>query len=82
VRHLVSWRSVTEREDYSYPLASLAPDALASADLPGIARSVAPRRVIVAGAVDGAGRAVPRAEAPYTGYRELPAWDFNALSQL
>jgi cephalosporin-C deacetylase-like acetyl esterase len=81
-RHLVSWRSVTELEDYSCPLASLAPNALGTTDLPEIARSIAPRAVIVAGAVDGAGRLLPRGGAPYADYREQPAWDFAALSRL
>ncbi|MDE3167977.1 MAG: acetylxylan esterase, partial [Acidobacteriota bacterium] len=61
--HLVSWRSVTDLERYNVPLCSLAPDALRHTDLPEIARSMAPRRVIVAGAVDAAGRAVPRTAA-------------------
>jgi cephalosporin-C deacetylase-like acetyl esterase len=81
-RHLVSWRSVAEVEDYSCPLASLALDALRAADLPGIARSIAPRPVIVAGAIDAAGRLLPRGTAPYADYREQPAWDFDALSRL
>ena len=81
-RHLVSWRSVAELEDYSCPLASLAPNALANADLPEIARSIAPRTVIVAGAVDAAGRPVPRDAALYADYREQPAWDFDTLSRL
>src|SRR5260370_39422292 len=79
---LVSCRSVTELEGYSYPLASLAPDALRTADLPEIARSIAPRGVIVAGAIDGAGRLLPRGAAPYTDYREQPSWDFETLSRL
>jgi cephalosporin-C deacetylase-like acetyl esterase len=81
-RHLVSWRSVTELENYTCPLASLAPSALSSADLPEIARSIAPRTVIVAGAIDAHGTLLPRGAAPYQDYRERPAWDFDALSQL
>jgi cephalosporin-C deacetylase-like acetyl esterase len=81
-RHLVSWRSVTEFENYSCPLASLAPDALRTTDLPEIARSIAPRAVIVAGAVDAAGRVLPRDGAPYAEYRESAVWDFGALLQL
>jgi hypothetical protein len=80
-RHLASWRSVAELEDYSCPLASLALDALRAADLPGIARSIAPRPVTVAGAIDAAGRLLPRGAAPYADYREQPAWDFDALSR-
>ena len=81
-RHLVSWRSVTEREDDSSPLANLVPNALQATDLPDIARSMRPRPVIVAGAIDAGGRLVPRGEAPYSEYREKPAWDFEALWQL
>jgi hypothetical protein len=81
-RHLVSWRSVAELENYSYPLSSLVPDALRAADLPEIARFIAPRSVIVAGGVDATGSVLPRAEVPYADYREAPAWDFNALSRL
>ncbi len=69
-RHLVSWRSVVELEDYSYPLASLAPNVLPTADLPEIARSIAPRRLL------------PRSAVPYTNYREQPSWDFDTLSQI
>ena len=81
-RHLVSWRSVAELEDYSYPLASLAPNALRTADLPEIARSIAPRTVIVGGAIDGTGRLLPRSAVPYADYREQPSWDFDTLSRL
>jgi cephalosporin-C deacetylase-like acetyl esterase len=81
-RHLVSWRSVAESDNYTCPLASLAPDALRSTDLPEIARSIAPRAVIVAGAIDAAGRLLRSGEAPYVEYREQPAWDFGALSRL
>jgi dienelactone hydrolase len=81
-KHLVSWRSLVESENYSYPFANFVPRALHSTDLPQIARSIAPRPVIVAQAVDAAGRALPRSEAPYPDYREEPAWTFDALSQL
>ena len=81
-RHLVSWRSTAELEDYSCPLASLAPNALQAADLPQIARLIAPRAVIVAGAIDAAGHLLPRGDAPYADYREQPAWDFAALSRI
>jgi len=82
VRHLVSWRNVTEVENYTCPLASLVPDALRSADLPQIARSMAPRPVIVAGAVDAAGRPVRKENVPYAEYREAAGWDFETLSRL
>jgi hypothetical protein len=47
VKHLASWRSLVEREDYTCPLANFAWDALRVADLPQIAASLAPRPVIV-----------------------------------
>ena len=81
-RHLVSWRSIAEAETYSCPLAELVPDALRVTDLPEIARSIAPRAVIVAGAVDANGRLLPRGGAPYADYREEPAWDSDALSRI
>jgi cephalosporin-C deacetylase-like acetyl esterase len=43
---LASWRSVAESENYTTPLANLAPNALVATDLPEIAQSIAPRPVI------------------------------------
>lgn len=80
--HLVSWRNIVESESYSQPFANFVPDVLGSTDLPQIARSLAPRSVIVAGAVDGAGRRVARTECPYADYGDQPLWDFATLSQL
>jgi cephalosporin-C deacetylase-like acetyl esterase len=51
-RHLVSWRSVAESENHPAPLANLVPGTLQATDLPQIARSIAPRPVIVANAWD------------------------------
>jgi cephalosporin-C deacetylase-like acetyl esterase len=81
-RHLISWRSLTESENYSHTLANFVPGILHAADLPQIARSLAPRPVVVAGAVDATGRILSRAESPYAEYREEPAWNLDALSQL
>lgn len=81
-RHLVSWRSLLSAEEYTCPLANFVPDVLRATDLPEIARSMAPRSVVVAGAVDASGRLLRPSDAPYDNYREAPAWDFNALSQL
>jgi dienelactone hydrolase len=51
---LASWRSLTESETYSHPLANFVPDVLRSTDLPQIARSIAPRPVVVGDAWDAA----------------------------
>jgi hypothetical protein len=81
-RHLVSWRSLTQSENYSHTLANFVPGILRSADLPQIARTIAPRPVTVAGAVDATGRVLPAAESPYPDYRTEPAWDLDALSKV
>jgi dienelactone hydrolase len=81
-RHLVSWRNLAESETYTQPLANFVPDVLRYTDLPEIARSLAPRPVTVAVAVDASGRPLRRAQAPYSDFREDAAWDFAALSQL
>jgi len=46
VNPLSSWRSVAESENLTCPLANVVPNALAVADLPQIARSLAPRQVM------------------------------------
>jgi dienelactone hydrolase len=81
-RHLVSWRTLLAAEEYTCPLANFVPDVLRATDLPEIARSIAPRPVIVAGAVNASGRLLRRSDAPYENYREAPSWDFDTLSQL
>jgi dienelactone hydrolase len=79
-RHLVSWRSLAESENYSAFFANFVPGVLRVTDLPEIARMIGPRGVVVAGAVDATGRVL--AQAPYAEYREEPAWDFAALSEV
>jgi hypothetical protein len=53
---LVSFQSVADSEDYKHPLSNFVPNLLLHTDLPEIAASMAPRRVILGGTVDGAGR--------------------------
>ena len=53
---LVSFQSIVDTEDYEHPFGNFVPNLLAHTDLPELAASMAPRRVILAGAVDGAGR--------------------------
>jgi hypothetical protein len=81
-RHLVSWRSIVETEEYSHPLANFVPDVLRTTDLPQIAKSIEPRVVVVAGALDGRDKAVPAASAPYGNYRERAGWDLASLMAL
>jgi dienelactone hydrolase len=56
---LVSYRSIVENEAYSHPFANFVPGLLLRTDLPELAASLAPRKVILAGPVDGANRPLP-----------------------
>jgi hypothetical protein len=78
--HLASWRSLLASEEYTHTFANFVPNVLSATDLPYIARTLTPRTVVVAGAVDGAGHSVPDAASMYPAYRDQPAWDFAALS--
>jgi cephalosporin-C deacetylase-like acetyl esterase len=53
-RGLPSWRSLVESETYSHTFANFVPGVLAVTDLPQIARSIAPRRVVTGEAWDAA----------------------------
>ncbi len=55
---LASYRSLVDLENYNHPLANFLPGVLAITDLPRLAVLMAPRRVILAGTVDGAGKAM------------------------
>ena len=53
---LSSFRSIAETENYTYPFGNFIPHFLEHTDLPDLARSMAPTRLVLAGAVDAAGR--------------------------
>jgi hypothetical protein len=78
---LISFRSIVETEVYNYPLGNFVPNLLAHTDLPELAVSIAPRRVTLAGAIDGAGnRMTPEAvRAEFSSMANIrvlpePAW--------
>ena len=52
---LSSYRNIIETESYRHSLADFIPGVLAHTDLPEIAATFAPRRVVIAGAVNAAG---------------------------
>jgi hypothetical protein len=56
---LISFRSIVETEVYKYPFGNFVPNLLAHTDLPELTAGLAPRRVTLAGAVDGAGNRLP-----------------------
>ena len=78
---LISFRSIVETEVYNYPLGNFVPNLLAHTDLPELVVSIAPRRVTLAGAIDGAGsRMTPEAvRAEFSSMANIrvlpePAW--------
>ncbi len=78
---LISFRSIVETEVYKYPFGNFVMNLLAHTDLPELTASLAPRRVTVAGAIDGAGNrlaseAVRAAFGAASNVRVLPesAW--------
>jgi dienelactone hydrolase len=86
---LVSYRSIVETENYRYPLANFVPRLLFEMDLPQLARAVAPRRVILAGAVGAAGEILDEDSvrrlyqaAPHVEVRPHASWGAAALRNL
>ena len=84
---LISFRSIVETELYSYPLGNFVPNLLAHTDLPEITMSLAPRRVTLAGVIDGAGnRLTPEAvmaEFPSAAHIRVlpePAWTASGIA--
>jgi hypothetical protein len=55
---LISYRSIIETEDYNQPLANFVPGIAGHTDLPEVTAALAPRTVVLAGCVDGAGQTV------------------------
>lgn len=72
---LLSFRSLVDAESYSHPLSNFAPGLLHTTDLPEIARSLAPRPVVLAGA-DPLGRT-----EGHVRFLPEPAWTPAAILQ-
>ncbi len=53
---LSSFRSLVETEDYRHSLADFLPGILGQTDLPELVAQLAPRKVVIGGAVDAAGK--------------------------
>jgi cephalosporin-C deacetylase-like acetyl esterase len=83
---LVSYRSVVETERYSAAFANFVFDMLSHTDLPEVAASLAPRRLVLAGTVDGAASTMPVAavRTVYSGahiaLKDEANWDLESLS--
>jgi dienelactone hydrolase len=86
---LVSFQSIIETEDYSYPFGNFVPNLLKHVDLPDIAASIAPRRIVLAGAigVDNSRMALPAVReiyrnAPNVEVRLQEKWDLDVFIEL
>jgi dienelactone hydrolase len=88
---LSSYRNIVETENYRHTFADFIPGILAQTDLPEVVAVLAPRHVIIAGAVNAAGALHPAAEVRNTyaaalerGHleiREKAEWSAAALLQ-
>jgi cephalosporin-C deacetylase-like acetyl esterase len=86
---LVSFESLLDFEEYRHSTANFVPGILNVCDLPALAAAVSPRRIVLAGPVDGAGAPMPQAEVQrrYMGVaaveiRPEPSWDAGTLAAL
>jgi hypothetical protein len=83
---LVSFQAILESENYSCPFVNFAPDLLKHTDLPELAASIGPRRVVLAGPVGADSRpldpaTVRRVYEKAANVRVLPEakWDLEVL---
>ncbi len=89
---LISYRSIVDSEDYAVSFANFSPGLLRVTDLPGVAASLAPRQVVLAGMLDAAGNtmAASAVEAVYGEAKRAgnlvarsdAQWNLEALAQL
>ncbi len=84
---LVSWSSLLEGDNYTEPFSSFLPGVLNKTDLPFIARIAPAKTIVLAGAVNARGQAVPVADvrALYGNgveVRSQAAWDVNTFAAL
>jgi hypothetical protein len=56
---LVAYQRIVDSESYSYPFGNFVPNLLRHTDLPELAAAIAPRRIVLAGAVDAGGIRLP-----------------------
>jgi dienelactone hydrolase len=68
---LISFQSIVETEVYKYPFGNFVPNLLAHTDLPEVTATLAPRKVTIAGAINGAGAAMT-ADAIRTEFSSAP----------
>ena len=87
---LVSFRNLVDTEDFDHSFANFVPGLLRHTDLPELVESLAPRRVTLAGTVNGAGGTMdtaavrriysPAVKAGILNVRDQADWDLASLS--
>jgi dienelactone hydrolase len=81
---LVSFESLVESDTYNHPFADFVPGILNHTDLPEVAGSMGPRRIVLAGPVDGSGRAVSAERArelyPHAKIQPAAEWSVRTLT--
>lgn len=84
---LLSFRNIVEEEQYNHPFANFVPSVLAHTDLPETVRSIAPRKVVLAGTVDASGKTIDATVIgrlyegmPHVTLLADPRWDAGRLA--
>lgn len=84
---LVSWSSLLDGDNYSEPFSSFLPGVLTKTDLPFVARLAQPGSIVLAGAVNSRGQAVPVSDVRSlygngVEVRSNAAWDLTTFTAL
>jgi dienelactone hydrolase len=86
---LISFESIVNTENYRYPFGNFVPNILKHTDLPQLATTLAPRKVVLAGSVDAAGvRMNPQdvresyGNTPNVEVIPTAQWEVDAMIQL
>ncbi len=83
---LASYRSILDADEYKHSFANFVPGILERTDLPQVAAAASPRRIVIAGAVDGAGALIDASklysEARNIEIRPEAAWNAQTLASL
>lgn len=86
---LASFRGIVDTEGYDHAFANFVPRLLLHTDLPAVAAALAPRRLVLAGTLNGAGKPMNPAEArrlyaqaPNVEVRPAEAWSLETLRRM
>lgn len=83
---LASYQSILDAGEYKESFANFLPGVLERTDLPQVAAAASPRRIVIAGAVDGAGALIDASkvysEARNVEIRPEAAWNAQTLASL